>query len=74
MEDDMMFFRRELNRLEGRVLDFGSYAGWLVEEVGRVNRPYLVWCLDAVPLRPEVRNTILRVLTRSPPQRSIGRR
>jgi len=38
-----------------------------VERVGLVNRGYLYWCLEAVPLHPELRRTILRVLTRPAP-------
>lgn len=65
MSDDWTYLKRELDRVEGRVLDFGFFAGWRVEQVGRVNRGYLAWCLAAVPLRTELRRTILRVLTRS---------
>ena len=64
MNDDWKYLKWELDRVEGRVFDFGTFAGWRVEQVGRVDRRYLLWCLDAVPLRAELRRTILRVLAR----------
>lgn len=64
MNRDWDYLKKELDRVEGRVIDFGAYAGWRVEQVGRVNRGYLFWCLDALPLRAELRQTILRVLSR----------
>ncbi len=65
MIDDWTYLKRELDRVEGRTFQFGTYYGWSVEQVGRVNRSYLFWCLDAVPLRAELRRTILRFLGRS---------
>ena len=63
MNDDLIWLRKELDRVEGRVLDFGCFSGWRVEHVCGVNRRYLRWYLSTVPLRPEVRKTILRVLS-----------
>src|SRR4051812_23383838 len=65
MNDDWMKLKHELDRLEGRILDFGSFFGWRVEQVCNVNRGYLFWCLEAAPLRHELRKTILRVLADS---------
>lgn len=61
MNSEWTHLKRELDRVEGRVIDFGSYAGWRVEAVPR---DYLAWCLHAVPLRLELRRTICRVLSR----------
>jgi hypothetical protein len=62
MLDDFTHLRHELDRVEGRIFDFGAFSGWPVEQVGRVNRGYLLWCLQEIPLRHELRRTILRVL------------
>lgn len=62
MMTEWAYLRKELDRVEGRVMDFGWFAGWRVEQVNRVNRSYLFWCLEAVPMRAELRRTILRVL------------
>jgi hypothetical protein len=64
MIDDWTYLKRELDRVEGRTFRFGTYDGWSVERVGVVNRDYLFWCLEAVPMRAELRRTILRVLSR----------
>jgi hypothetical protein len=64
MIDDWTYLRRELDRVEGRTFRFGTYDGWTVERVSRVDRRYLFWCLEAVPLRDELRRTIIRVLVR----------
>ncbi len=57
----MIYLRKVLDRLLGRVLDFGCFSGWSVEAVPR---DYLAWCLNAIPLRAEVRTSIRRVLDR----------
>jgi hypothetical protein len=64
MIDDWTDLKRELDRVEGRTFRFGTYDGWSVERVNLVDRRYLFWCLEAVPLRDELRRTILRVLVR----------
>jgi hypothetical protein len=73
MDDDWTYLKRELDRVEGRVFDFGTFAGWRVEQVGRVDRRYLLWCLDAVPLRHELRQAILGILDRPAPGRGRWR-
>jgi hypothetical protein len=62
MIDDWTYLKRELDRVEGRTFRFGTYDGWTVERVNLVDRRYLFWCLETVPLRDELRRTILRVL------------
>jgi hypothetical protein len=69
MMSDWTHLRNELDRVEGRVMDFGWFAGWRVEQVNLVNRGYLFWCLDTVPMRAELRRTILRVLSSPTPRR-----
>ena len=64
MPVDLLCLQRELDRLLGRVLDFGSFRGWRVEHVPR---SYLLWCVQSVPLRPELRRSILKVLSRPIP-------
>lgn len=64
MSSDWLYLKRELDRVEGRVIDFGTYAGWPVERVGQVDRGYLIWCLRNLPLRSELYRSILRTLTR----------
>jgi hypothetical protein len=61
MMSDLTYLKKELDRVEGRVIDFGSFAGCRVEAVPR---DYLAWCLCSVPLRPELFRSILRVLSR----------
>jgi hypothetical protein len=33
-----MYLKRELDRLEGRILDYGTHEGWAVQQVGQVDR------------------------------------
>lgn len=68
--DDWTYLRNELDRLEGRTFRFGTYCGWSVEQVARVDRGYLLWTLNAVPLRPEIERSILRALSCRPGYRS----
>ncbi len=73
--DDIDVLRKELDRVEGRVFDFGSFRGWTVENVARVNPSYLYWCLETVSLRPALARSILRVLAqarRSRTRRTVG--
>jgi hypothetical protein len=70
MNEDWLSLKKELDRLEGRVLDFGSFSGCRIESVPH---DYLLWCLAAVPLRAEVRRTVLRVLARSAGRGRTGR-
>ena len=64
MNTDWLYLKKELDRVEGRVIDFGSYAGWPVQRVVQIDRGYLFWCLRSVPLRPELHRSILRTLAR----------
>lgn len=70
MSDDWTYLERELDRIEGRTIDFGTFIGWRVEQVPR---DYLAWCLCSVPLRPELRRSILRALSRRVVPRSPHR-
>lgn len=41
MNDDWTLLKLELDRIEGRTLDFGAYSGWKIADVYRVDRGYL---------------------------------
>jgi hypothetical protein len=71
--EDMMTLKKELARVEGRVFDFGTYRGWTVEAVGRVDRNYLYWCLTTVRLRPDLEQSILQVLATARRHRTLAR-
>ena len=72
MNSEWLHLKEELDRVEGRILDFGTYDGWAVQQVGRVDRGYLLWCLRSLPLRYELRRSIVRTLTRPPRQALSG--
>lgn len=62
--DDVKKLKEELDRIEERKLRFGTYNGFDVEQVARMNPAYLIWCLREIPLRPELRRSMLRALSR----------
>lgn len=70
MKDDWTYLQKKLDRLDGNRMTFGSFKGWRVEAIPR---DYLLWCLEAVPLRHELRRTIRRVLAGTAPHRRAGR-
>jgi hypothetical protein len=37
MNDDWLQLKRELDRVDGRIFDFGSFSGWRVEQVCTAN-------------------------------------
>ncbi len=57
--EEKEYLRRELARVEGRLLSFGFFRGW---EVRRVPRDYLHWCLHSVRLPPDQQRHIIEVL------------
>lgn len=63
--DDLSILKKELDRVEGRVFDFGTYRGWTVEKVGRVNPSYLYWCVLNLKLRPDLTDAILHAMRRA---------
>lgn len=62
--DDWSVLRKELERVEGKVFDFGKYKGWTVEQVRRVEPTYLYWCVLNLKLRPDLANTVLHAMRR----------
>ncbi|VTT96347.1 unnamed protein product [Gemmataceae bacterium] len=62
--NDWSVLRRELDRVEGRVFDFGMYRGWTVERVSRVDPAYIYWCGLNVRMRPALANAVLKAMRR----------
>jgi hypothetical protein len=64
MNDDWKSLKEELERIEARKLRFGTYCGFDVDHVARVDPAYLGWCLRVLPLPPELQKSIRRALSR----------
>lgn len=62
--NDWSVLKRELDRVEGKIFDFGRYEGWSVEKVSRVNPGYLYWCGLNVKMRPDLTNAVLHAMRR----------
>ena len=69
MNEELKVLRSELDRVESKVLPFGTYQGWRVDQVVRVQASYLVWLVTNVPLQPPLRNEIIRALREHRPRR-----
>jgi hypothetical protein len=63
--NDWSELKKELDRIEGQVFDFGMYRGWTVEKVSRVNPAYLYWCgLNVKRMRPDLTDAVLQAMRR----------
>lgn len=69
MNEELKVLRSELDRVESKVLPFGTYQGWRVDQVVRVQASYLMWLVTNVPLQPPLRNEIIRALREHRPRR-----
>jgi catechol 2,3-dioxygenase-like lactoylglutathione lyase family enzyme len=69
MINEIKELRRELDRLDENILPFGTYRGMRIADVVRMHPAYLVWVLTTVPLRPPLRDNIIRVLRAYRPPR-----
>ncbi len=69
MKEELECLRGELDRVESRVMPFGTYQGWRVDQVVRVQASYLMWLVKNVPLQPPLRENIIRVLREYRPPR-----
>lgn len=62
MKDELESLRGELDRVESRVMPFGTYQGMRISDVVRMQPSYLLWVIQNVPLRPPLREGIVRAL------------
>lgn len=69
MNSELNDLRRELDRLDDNILPFGMYIGMRITDVVRMHPAYLVWMVTTVPLRPPLRDNILRALREYRPTR-----
>jgi catechol 2,3-dioxygenase-like lactoylglutathione lyase family enzyme len=69
MNEELQRLRSELDRVESKVLPFGTYQGYRITDVVRIHPAYLVWVVNNVPLQPPLRDNIVRVLREYRPRR-----
>jgi len=69
MKEELQRLRSELDRVESKVLPFGTYQGYRITDVVRIHPAYLVWVVNNVPLQPTLRENIIRVLREYKPPR-----
>lgn len=69
MNEELECLRGELDRVESRVMPFGTFQGKRITDVARMHPAYLLWVVTNVPLQPPLRNEIIRVLREYRPPR-----
>lgn len=69
MNEELKCLRDELDRVESKVMPFGSFQGVRLTDLVRMHPAYLVWVVQNVALQPPLRDNILRVLREYRPQR-----
>ncbi len=69
MKEELECLRGELDRVSNSVLPFGTYRGMRITDVVRIHPAYLRWLVTTVPLRPPLRDNIIRELRNYTPPR-----
>jgi len=69
MNEELKCLRGELDRVESKVMPFGSFRGVRLTDLVRMHPAYLVWVIKNVALQPPLRNEIIRALREHRPQR-----
>jgi len=62
MKEELECLRGELDRVESRVMPFGTFQGMRITDVVRMHPAYLVWVVTNVLLQPPLRREIIRAL------------
>lgn len=69
MSEELEALRGELDRVESRVMPFGTFRGVRLTDLVRMHPPYLLWVVTNVRLHPPLRDNIIRVLREYKPPR-----
>ena len=73
MCEELEALRGELDRVESKVMPFGTFRGVRLTDLVRMHPPYLLWVVTNVRLHPPLRDNIIRVLREyKPPRRRPG--
>lgn len=62
MREELECLRGELDRVESKVMPFGTYQGIRITDVVRMHPSYLLWLVQNVSLQPPLREGIIRAL------------
>jgi len=69
MNEELKSLRSELDRVETRIMPFGTYQGVRITDVARMHPAYLLWVVTNVTLQPPLRDEIIRALRHFTPRR-----
>jgi catechol 2,3-dioxygenase-like lactoylglutathione lyase family enzyme len=69
MKNELECLRKELDRVETRIMPFGTFQGVRITDVARMHPAYLLWVLTTVTLQPPLRDEIIRALRHFTPRR-----
>lgn len=62
MSEELETLRGELDRVESKVMPFGTFRGVRLTDLVKMHPAYLLWVVTNVPLHPPLRDNIIRVL------------
>lgn len=62
MNEELECLRGELDRVESKVMPFGTYRGMRISDVVRMHPSYLLWVVQNIPLQPPLREGIIGAL------------
>jgi catechol 2,3-dioxygenase-like lactoylglutathione lyase family enzyme len=69
MNEELKYLRDELDRVESKIMPFGTYQGVRIADVARMQPAYLLWVVTNVALQPPLRDEIVRALRHFTPRR-----
>ena len=69
MNNELECLRSELDRVETKIMPFGTYQGVRITDVARLHPAYLLWMVTTVALQPPLRDEIIRALRHFTPRR-----
>lgn len=69
MSEELKELRGELDRMESKVMPFGSFRGVRLTDLVKMHPAYLLWVVTNVPLHPPLRDNIIRALRAYRPPR-----
>ncbi len=69
MNEELTGLRGELDRIDSKVMPFGTFRGVRLTDLVRMHPAYLLWVVSNVTLHPPLRDNILRVLRAYQPPR-----
>lgn len=69
MNTEIECLRGELDRVESKIMPFGTFQGVRITDLARMHPAYLLWVVTTVALQPPLRDEIIRALRHFTPRR-----